>query len=63
MCFSAGDPVVVSEDEEFTKANFDKFPGLKPAFQKDGWYLLCNKLLEAHQTSDRLVFWLIDKQF
>merc|ERR1711881_646407 len=27
---------VVSRDEEYTKANFDKFPGLRPAFDKAG---------------------------
>jgi acetyl-CoA C-acetyltransferase len=31
-----GNPVVVSEDEEFKKANFDKIKQLKPAFDKNG---------------------------
>ena len=26
----------VSEDEEYKKAKFDKFPSLKPAFKKQG---------------------------
>ncbi|KAL5009875.1 hypothetical protein ScPMuIL_012180 [Solemya velum] len=30
-----GDPVVVSEDDEYKKANFDKFKSLKPAFQRE----------------------------
>lgn len=29
-------PVTVSEDEEYSKANFEKMPSLKPAFQKEG---------------------------
>ncbi|XP_064603177.1 acetyl-CoA acetyltransferase B, mitochondrial-like [Liolophura sinensis] len=31
-----GDPVIVSEDEEYKKANFDKFKTLKTVFQKEG---------------------------
>lgn len=31
-----GDPKVVSEDEEYKRVNFDKFPELKPVFQKEG---------------------------
>jgi len=31
-----GDAVVISEDEEYKKANFDKFLTLKAVFQKDG---------------------------
>lgn len=34
--FIAGDSVTVSEDEEYKKANFDKFATLKPVFQKEG---------------------------
>ncbi len=33
--FSAGE-VVVSEDEEYKKVNFEKFGKLKPAFQREG---------------------------
>ena len=33
--FVAGD-VVVSEDEEYNKVNFDKFKSLRTVFQKDG---------------------------
>merc|ERR1711942_544154 len=29
-----GDPIVVSQDEEFKKMKFDKIPSLKPVFQK-----------------------------
>jgi acetyl-CoA C-acetyltransferase len=32
----AGDPVTVSEDEEYKRVNFDKFKTLKPVFQKEG---------------------------
>jgi acetyl-CoA C-acetyltransferase len=37
-----GDPVIVSEDEEPKKAKFEKIPGLKPAFQKDGTVTAAN---------------------
>ncbi|MFN3404148.1 MAG: acetyl-CoA C-acyltransferase [Cytophagaceae bacterium] len=30
------DPLVVSEDEEYKKVNFDKIPSLKPVFEKEG---------------------------
>jgi acetyl-CoA C-acetyltransferase len=36
------DPVVVNEDEEYTKVDFSKIPGLKPAFQKDGTVTAAN---------------------
>lgn len=31
-----GDPLVISEDEEYKKVNFDKLVELRPAFTKDG---------------------------
>ncbi len=31
-----GDPVIMDEDEEFKRVNFDKIPSLRPAFNKDG---------------------------
>ncbi|KAK7480167.1 hypothetical protein BaRGS_00028552 [Batillaria attramentaria] len=31
-----GDPVVVSDDEEYKRVNFDKFKTLRPVFQKEG---------------------------
>eukprot|EP00794_Sanderia_malayensis_P000173 gene173-786_t len=34
--------LVVSEDEEFRKANFDKFPSLRAAFKKDGTVTAAN---------------------
>jgi len=37
-----GDPLVIDEDEEPTKTNFDKIPTLKPAFQKDGTVTAAN---------------------
>jgi acetyl-CoA C-acetyltransferase len=37
-----GDPVMVSEDEEFTKVNFDKIPTLKAVFTKDGTVTAAN---------------------
>lgn len=37
-----GDPVTVSEDEEYKKVNFDKVPGLKAVFQKDGTITAAN---------------------
>lgn len=36
------DPLVVSEDEEFRKVDFNKIPSLKPAFQKDGTVTAAN---------------------
>ncbi|TMI72083.1 MAG: acetyl-CoA C-acyltransferase [Bacteroidetes bacterium] len=35
-------PVTVTEDEEFKKANFEKMPALKPAFQKEGTITAAN---------------------
>ncbi len=37
-----GDPLVVAEDEEPGKANFEKMPGLRPAFKKDGTVTAAN---------------------
>lgn len=37
-----GDPKVVTEDEEYKKANFDRFPTLKTAFKKDGTITAAN---------------------
>ena len=40
-----GDPVTVTEDEEYKKVNFEKFKTLKTVFQKDGIYL-CYKIVK-----------------
>jgi len=37
-----GDPIVVAKDEEYTKVNFDKIPGLRPAFTPDGTVTAAN---------------------
>ncbi len=37
-----GDPVLISEDEEFKKVSFDKIPGLRPAFTPDGTVTAAN---------------------
>jgi acetyl-CoA C-acetyltransferase len=37
-----GDPMLISEDEEFKKVNFDKIPGLRPAFTPDGTVTAAN---------------------
>ncbi len=37
-----GDPVIVTEDDEPGRANFDKMPSLKPAFEKDGTITAAN---------------------
>jgi acetyl-CoA C-acetyltransferase len=37
-----GDPVLITEDEEFRKVNFDKIPGLRPAFTPDGTVTAAN---------------------
>jgi len=36
------DPVMVTEDEEYKKGDFNKMPGLKPAFKKDGTVTAAN---------------------
>lgn len=37
-----GDPVVVQEDEDYTKVNFDKIPQLRPVFDKEGTVTAAN---------------------
>lgn len=37
-----GDPVRILEDEEYKKVNFDKIPGLRPAFTPDGTVTAAN---------------------
>lgn len=37
-----GDPIVVSEDEEYKNVFLDKIPGLRPAFDKDGTVTAAN---------------------
>lgn len=37
-----GDPVVVSEDEDYTKVKYDKVPTLPPAFEKTGTITAAN---------------------
>lgn len=37
-----GDPIVVSEDEEYKKVKFEKIPHLRPAFSKDGTVTAAN---------------------
>ncbi len=37
-----GDPLVVKEDEEYKRVFFDKIPGLRPAFTKDGTVTAAN---------------------
>lgn len=37
-----GDPVIMSEDEEYRNVNFDKIPGLRPVFNKDGTVTAAN---------------------
>jgi acetyl-CoA C-acetyltransferase len=36
------DPIVVKEDEQYTKVNFDKLTTLKPVFEKDGTITAAN---------------------
>ncbi|AKQ45826.1 acetyl-CoA acetyltransferase [Rufibacter radiotolerans] len=36
------DPILVTEDEEFSKVNFDKIPGLRPVFDKEGTITAAN---------------------
>ena len=37
-----GDPVLFDEDEEYKSVNFDKIPGLRPVFSKDGTVTAAN---------------------
>lgn len=37
-----GDPLLVEEDEEYKKVNFDKIPSLRPVFSKDGTVTAAN---------------------
>ena len=37
-----GDPVLMSEDEEFRKVNFEKIPNLRPVFSKEGTVTAAN---------------------
>lgn len=37
-----GDPLLVTEDEEYKRVQFDKIPGLRPAFTKDGTVTAAN---------------------
>lgn len=37
-----GDPVVMTEDEEYKNVHFDKIPGLRPAFTKEGTVTAAN---------------------
>ncbi len=37
-----GDPLVISEDEEYKNVNFDKIPGLRPVFSKEGTVTAAN---------------------
>ena len=37
-----GDPLAISEDEEYKKVMFDKIPGLRPAFTPDGTVTAAN---------------------
>lgn len=37
-----GDPIVISEDEEYKRVNFEKIPSLRPAFSKDGTVTAAN---------------------
>ena len=37
-----GDPLVITEDEEYKRVNFDKIPNLRPAFTKEGTVTAAN---------------------
>ncbi len=37
-----GDPIIVKEDEDYKKVNFDKIPALRPVFQKEGTVTAAN---------------------
>jgi acetyl-CoA C-acetyltransferase len=37
-----GEPIIMNKDEEFTNVHFDKIPGLKPVFSKEGTVTAAN---------------------
>ncbi len=37
-----GDPIIMNEDEEFRKVNFEKIPNLRPVFSKEGTVTAAN---------------------
>ena len=37
-----GDPLIITEDEEYKKVRFEKIPALRPAFTKDGTVTAAN---------------------
>jgi acetyl-CoA C-acetyltransferase len=37
-----GDPLMITEDEEYKRVNFDKIPNLKPVFNRDGTVTAAN---------------------
>ena len=37
-----GEPILMAEDEEYKNVMFDKIPGLRPAFSKDGTVTAAN---------------------
>lgn len=37
-----GDPIIMDEDEEYLNVSFDKIPGLRPVFEKDGTVTAAN---------------------
>lgn len=37
-----GEPIAITEDEEYKRVNFDKIPSLRPAFTKDGTVTAAN---------------------
>ncbi|MEZ5043940.1 MAG: acetyl-CoA C-acyltransferase [Saprospiraceae bacterium] len=37
-----GEPLIITEDEEYNKVNFDKIPSLRPVFTKDGTVTAAN---------------------
>jgi acetyl-CoA C-acetyltransferase len=37
-----GDPILIDEDEEFKRVKFEKIPGLRPVFSKDGTVTAAN---------------------
>lgn len=37
-----GDPIIMDEDEEYTNVMFEKIPGLRPVFEKDGTVTAAN---------------------
>ena len=50
--------VEITSDEEYSKANFDKFKSLRSAFKKDGKWCFIYRLNIRHDSLQRCSVWV-----